>query len=344
MARSIIATGLVAVGMVPIGVAMLTITGAAHAQDAALQAVLDRLDRYERDLATMQREFYGGEIPAGGAGAATSTLTPGQEMRLSRIEEQLRTLTGQIEEAQYRLRRLGDNLERIAADYDARMQALEGTGPAYARADTGFGLEPGASEAPSDRPVPETGPETGQVVLERDPNRDRYETMGTLGTVGGDPELPPAAEAPPSQQVAAAGNAAVAPAVGNGADEQTTYDAAYQLLRQADYDQAEVAFKGFVDRFPASALSGHAHYWLGETYYVRGRFDDAAVSFARGYKTAPDGAKAPDNLLKLGMTFIAMDKTTEACATFGKLQTDHPNAPSVIQERLNYQLERAGCP
>src|SRR3546814_19535879 len=42
-------------------------------------------------------------------------------------------------------------------------------------------------------------------------------------------------------------------------------------------------------------------YWLGETYYVRQRYQDAAVAFLEGYQKYPKSPKAADNLLKLGM-------------------------------------------
>jgi TolA-binding protein len=43
------------------------------------------------------------------------------------------------------------------------------------------------------------------------------------------------------------------------------------------------------------------------------------------------------------MAFYGMGKTTEACATFSKLQADHPDAPSVIRDRMRRERQKAQC-
>ena len=153
---------------------------------------------------------------------------------------------------------------------------------------------------------------------------------------------PPAgAEAPP-----AAGAVPEAPPPPPAADAtpESEYERAYELLARADYAGAEFALRAFVDRHPEHVLSGNAWYWLGETHYARRDFERAAVAFARGYRGFPDGGKTADNLLKLGMSFAAMGRTEEACATFAKLRGDRPDAPAIIRERLAGESARAGCP
>ena len=65
------------------------------------------------------------------------------------------------------------------------------------------------------------------------------------------------------------------------------YNQAFGLLKQADYPAAEVALKAFVEQHPNDPMAGNAQYWLGETYYTRGRYADAASAFAEGYKRYP---------------------------------------------------------
>ena len=69
-------------------------------------------------------------------------------------------------------------------------------------------------------------------------------------------------------------------------------------MKKADYPGAETALKAFVERHPNDPMAGSAQYWLGETYYARGRYAEAASAFAEGYKRYPKGAKAPDDLLE----------------------------------------------
>jgi tol-pal system protein YbgF len=75
-------------------------------------------------------------------------------------------------------------------------------------------------------------------------------------------------------------------------------------LKQADYPAAEVALKAFVEQHPNDPMAGNAQYWLGETFYTRGRYAEAATAFAEGYKRWPKSSKAADELLKLGMSRI----------------------------------------
>lgn len=114
-------------------------------------------------------------------------------------------------------------------------------------------------------------------------------------------------------------------------------------LRDQDYDAAEEAFRSLIDRFPNFKLLGNAYYWLGETYYVRQEFERAAVVFAEGYKGYSDSVKAPDMLLKLGMSLSALGKTPEACSTFAKLNADFPNAPDNIKLVVEREQAKAGC-
>jgi hypothetical protein len=67
---------------------------AAHSQDRAIQ---DRLDRLERDLSMLQRQVYRSGPPpviTAGTGAAVDA-----ELRMDRLEAQMRDLTGRVEDA-----------------------------------------------------------------------------------------------------------------------------------------------------------------------------------------------------------------------------------------------------
>ena len=41
----------------------------------------------------------------------------------------------------------------------------------------------------------------------------------------------------------------------------------------------------------ADPLAGNAVYWLGETYYARRQFADAAVTFADGYQNCREARR-----------------------------------------------------
>ena len=62
------------------------------------------------------------------------------------------------------------------------------------------------------------------------------------------------------------------------------------------------------------SLAGSAQYWLGETFYAQGNFREAAQNFLHGYKNYPKSRRAPDSLLKLGISLNKLGQTQQACA------------------------------
>jgi tol-pal system protein YbgF len=121
------------------------------------------------------------------------------------------------------------------------------------------------------------------------------------------------------------------------------YNFALGLIKQADYPAAEEALRSFVQQHPNDALSGNAQYWLGETYYQRERYADAAVAFAEGYKRYPKGPKAADDLLKLGMSLSRANQKQNACITLAQLDRDFPNPGNTIKDRAKDEKKKLGC-
>jgi tol-pal system protein YbgF len=302
--------------------------------DASTQ---ERLDRIERDLNMLQRQVY-----RGGGGAAERD-TPGPvdtELRLQRIETKMRELTGQVEDAANQMHQLRQRIEQINSDIEVRMG--QGAGPAAVAA-----ARPGRPVAAAEPPLTPSAGERGGMTLR-----------------GGDSLTPPASLTPPGRAVPPPnpgprvgeltppgptpllpGNAANG---GNGGalpsgSAAVQYNYAFGLLKQADYSNAENALRAFVHQHPGSALAGNAEYWLGETYYARGRYADAAVIFAEGYKNYPKGAKAADDLLKLGMSLARANQAHNACIALNQLDHDFPHAGQAVKSRAVAERKRLGC-
>ncbi len=297
---------------------------AVAAQDNYVQLLADRVDRLQRELTDLQRNVYGGGAAGGGEKAAGSTLDANQEVRLEQIDIELRGLTGRIEEVTFRTQQLSERLDKLIADVDFRLRALEeGGGMPLAAASPP--LAPGAA-APEPAPPPPGG---GDQIL----------GQLTQSQVAGQGAAPVTAAAPQplGQQQAAT------PGALSGAMPEEQYQNAFGLLRQANYGEAETALRAFIEQHPDHALAGNAQYWLGETHYVRGDYAQAAVAFADGYKRYPAGQKAADNLLKLGMSLTELGQKADACAAFVELGTKFPDAPANVKERAARERQRAGC-
>lgn len=119
------------------------------------------------------------------------------------------------------------------------------------------------------------------------------------------------------------------------ADE--AYKKAFDLLMATQYAQAEGWFKAFLQQYPQHNLADNAYYWLGETYLVQGRHEQAAVTFGQGLQAFPKGNKAPANLLKLGTAFERLGKPDLARSTWQKLLADFPKAGEATKATENLQ-------
>jgi len=156
---------------------------------------------------------------------------------------------------------------------------------------------------------------------------------------------PPAAANAPSPATGggeAQANAA-APAGAAAATPNGQYEAAFALLRRADYPGAEQALRAFVTQHPKDPLAGNAQYWLGETFYVRKNWKDAAIAFAEGYQKYPKSGKAPDDLLKLAMSLGNMGQKANACTALTRLDHDFPQMPANVRGPATAEKRHLGC-
>jgi tol-pal system protein YbgF len=251
------------------------------------------------------------------------------EVRLSRMEELLRQLTGRIEEVEFAQRQTTGRLDRLVTDLDGRPGA---SGPTAASPTTQPAEEAGAVPSP---------PRTAQpsIIAPDDAARQGH----VLGTIPEDalrgqpqvrtPALPAPSPSAPGQQ---------ARLVPEGAD--AAYKGALDQLQTGNWPAAEQSFTSFVKSYPDDPRAPTASYWLGETYFFRKDYPTAASVFARNYRTyGQEAPRAGDNLLKLGMSLAAMGERDKACQTFGELAKRHPNASAPIKQALSRERTAAGC-
>jgi tol-pal system protein YbgF len=243
-------------------------------------------------------------------GQAADPAVARLEVRLVELEQELRATTGRIEEMNFRLRRLGERLDKLVADVDYRLTR--------------------AGAPPPPAPPAEAGAAGGgaPMVLGRMPKSELEARRGELD----------ASKRPPSAEEAAEPGGVLPEGTPR---EQYAYG--FGLMRKANYDEAEAAFKEFLAAHPDDPLADNARYWLGETYYVRGDYARAAETFLEGYQGNKAGPKAPDTLLKLGMSLAALGKNKEACATYGELKRTLPDAPATIKGKADKERRRLGC-
>lgn len=350
----------------PIALLLLTSAPAAFAQSAQVQGLIDRVDRLQRELNTLQRQVYRGEPPptppadlsTPSNGELTQTQAARLDARLSQLESAIRDLTGRVEELGHQSQTTSAKLDRLAADVELRFSQLEGGAPATtgAASDAQIGALSGAAPAAgATRPPTASQPGTLGAIDPADLEAlRRQQAAGTLPRAATGSSAPAAQPAAPAQaaQPAPTGPSpqALGPQAANAAGyalpgdtAQEQYSHAFGLLRQANYGEAELALRAFIERHPGDELTGNAMYWLGETYYVRGNYEQAAVAFADAYQKYPDNLKAADNLLKLGMSLASLGSSTDACGTFAELLKRYPDSAPVVIDRAKQERQRLNC-
>ncbi|WNJ98981.1 tol-pal system protein YbgF [Thalassospiraceae bacterium LMO-JJ14] len=366
----------------------------AHAQDTDARALMDRIERLERDIRTLNVQIARGGSGTAQAGSTAPVSGNGDpayarlSVRMSQVENDLRGMTGRIEELTYQVNQISQNLEKLVTDVDFRLKQLEHGGGATSMGQPMTGsttsmaqpqpmqtspsniaanpLPPGGQPSDGTQNMPAGTPDGSQVLGQlsasdlSNPQTNatatpapapQSEADALLAQLTGEAPAPAApaplaAPAPASVNTAATQPSAVPSAETAALPEGTPreqYMHAFGLLRQGKYDLAASSLRQFIEQHGTDKLASNARYWLGETYYVRGAFVEAAETFLEGYQTDPQGPKAPDALLKLGMSLSSLEKKSEACAAFQKLRSDYPDAPAGLKNTLQREWQKNGC-
>lgn len=312
--------------------------GPVFAQD--MRDMQNEVRRLRQDVADLQRQ-----IAAGGQGVASSSsssrvapvgtesVTAQLKVQVDQMDTEFRGMVGQIEQLTFQVNQVNTRLEKLIADMDFRLNALEHGGAGAPPA-----APPGGSATPLTRPQGSLQPGAPPSGAAQD-GRAVQDIDASLS------ELPP----PPSALNSTLQNSRTPPpppglaaATPKGSpDEQ--YAAAFGLLRAGDYAGASDGMEQFVKNNPKHELAGNATYWLGETYYVRKDYAKAASYFLDGFQKYPQSRKGPDNLLKLGMTLAVLDHKAEACQALTQVAKKYPKAPEKITQRASAEIKRLSC-
>ena len=125
--------------------------------------------------------------------------------------------------------------------------------------------------------------------------------------------------------------------------ERGDLDRAIEDVRQGRFDQGEDRLRSFLTAYPRSPLKGEALYWLGESQFVRGAFQNAARSYLDGYNTDRAGADAPQNLYRLGVTLGRLGQLNEACLTLREVRNQFPTGPADILDAADAESRALNC-
>jgi tol-pal system protein YbgF len=289
-------------------------------------------------------------MPAGAQSAAELNV------RMSQIEDQMRQLMGQVEQLGHEMRETRQELARMgggAAPVKKKVGEIEqqplsmdtaelAPKPVQKRTVADQGIE-----QIEDPPVSDPASDDGQsVVADNAPGPKIFgELPGSnssvkLGDGGfqGQVLVPAGGEAVQSEtnvETVALGTPATDTA-------EALYEHSYESLLRRQFGDAEGGFRDFLGRYRSHSLAGNAQYWLGETYYVQGDYKQAAQSFLSGFQDFPKSRKAPDSLLKLGLSLNRLGQKQQGCAALLLVADKFPKAAEA-KKRSSTEAQRSGC-
>jgi tol-pal system protein YbgF len=278
----------------------------------------------------------------------------GDAVRIQQLEEVVRQLNGRVEEMSFQLLQMQEQMRKTQEDNEFRFQELEkssggvSAAPSVAAApaagskkndEIGRLIEPSSSGAPagaSNGAVSSTAPaETTLGSIEMDsrgaPVRATANNAGRNSSALPGVDLGSRPATPESTKTASLGT------------ESDAYRAAYNHVLSGDYPLAETEFTRYLQAYPSSTRAADANFWLGESQFSQGKYNESAKTFLNAHQAYGTSAKAPEMLLKLGMSLAALDNRETACATLREVPKRYPNAARAVLGKVTSEQKRLSC-
>lgn len=271
------------------------------------------------------------------------------EVRLQQLEDQMRQLNGRVEEMSYQLLQMQEQIRKSQEDNEFRFQQLEKRGGSAPAA----GATMKKSEA--DAPAQGSGGQQDDIagVIGDSQNNDASSQQGSGGgkppSQLGSIQFDQSGNQLGSSMSGASNGSGAAPSAGSSTqtaslgNESDQYKAAYGHVLSGDYSVAEQEFRQYIESYPSSARAADANFWLGEALYSQGKYNDAAKTFLNAHQKYSGSEKAPEMLLKLGMSLAALDNKDTACATLREVTKRYPKASKAVTGKVASEEKRLAC-
>ena len=295
----------------------------AEEEEIYLKAISDQIQVITKDLKTLEKAVYQKSDISNLTNTSNSVKSDGLNediltkhlLKLNEIEDQFRELTNKFEEVNFKLDKLSTRVTKIQSDTQLRFSDLE-SGKITDLKDKKVNL-PGTSK-PQDFGA---NPGYQTTNLPKNQNLNSVESAQTVIT-----------EEPEQKESLLPDKSAL---------EQ--YEFAVSFMKIGDYETAEAALKEFIDKNKDHDLAGSAQYWYGETFRIRQLYSDAATAYLDGYQNYPKSKKAPDNLLKLGITMVQLGEKDQGCKMISGLKKEYPKASKSVLQKAQYEQKKFKC-
>jgi len=288
-----------------VGAALIVVATPVAAQSES------RIQRLEQQISALQRAVF----PGGDERFFEPEITP--EARTSGQSTSPQVTTSALTDVLARLEAMETQIARLTAatevnenalsTIDRRLNALEGGGMASA-----------PTLAPSPAP-------TGTIPV---PD-ERVELPA--------PPLQPTQSSPSAARLAAV-QAIVKPATGDQGEDEYTYG--FRLWDAGFYPEAQQQLSLYLEQHPGHRLNSRGRNLLGRAFLDAGEPRAAATHFFENFRSNGQGDRAPDSLLYLSESMIALGDTNRACIALAEFGDSYP---ALAVGRLQSMYEGLGA-
>jgi TolA-binding protein len=253
---------------------------------------------------------YGGGSYSPPPNSGGSDLVAQLLSRVGTLEDQVRQLRGQVDQTQNQVQRQGADLGKRIDDLSFQVQNSQG------------GLPPATGAVPP-RPLSPQPPSLQPAPLQLQPGAQPPPPGSFSGAL------------PPGQPPTPAGPVKRTPELamqeGNAA------------LARRDYATAEQAAREVLNNYRTSPRAYDAQFLLAQSLIGQRQYSQSAIAYDDTYNRARKGAHAPEALLGLAESLIAINERKAACDTLTKLRMEYPTPRPDLRDEIVSASQRSGC-
>ncbi len=111
-----------------------------------------------------------------------------------------------------------------------------------------------------------------------------------------------------------------------GLSETQLYETALAAYKRAEYDQAFVGLKPFIEKYPKSDLADNAQFWIGECYMGLKQYEQAILAYQEVIEKYSKGNKVPNAMLRQAIACQEIKDNISAKILLRKIVRKYPNS------------------
>jgi len=269
--------------------------------------------------------------------------------RINQLEEQVRQMTGNIEDLTFQLLQTQEQIRKMQEDNEFRFQELEKNGGLTTPIQNVARTEPDSlgKPLPSD-PIADGSDGNPRPTITEMIEQNNLESGPQLGE-------PPAAlgtltfdangnlvDSNVGKPIDLAKSLAPQPE-GLPDNPDQLFNLGYEYVQGGEYERAVEVFERYSMDYPTEPRLPEARFWLGESLFSQGNYEGAAKVFLANHKAHPQAPLAAQNLLKLGVSLAGLDQRELACATYAEVGKKYPTISNAVRMRIEVEQRAAKC-